>query len=61
MSRYGISFPSRWARLNQATLRTLAYVGSLGQPALALHISPERVEAERFRTQSATRAGVHID
>ncbi|MEV4713984.1 hypothetical protein [Micromonospora sp. NPDC049374] len=47
------------ARLNQATLRTLAYVGSLGQPALALHVSPERAEAERFRTQWATW-GDHI-
>ena len=47
------------ARLNQAALRTLAYVGSLGQPALALHVSPERVEADRFRTQWATW-GDHI-
>ncbi|MGW0502245.1 APC family permease [Micromonospora sp. NPDC003241] len=42
------------ARLNQAALRTLAYVGSLGQPALALHVSPERVEADRFRAEWAT-------
>ncbi|TCB90087.1 APC family permease [Micromonospora zingiberis] len=47
------------ARLNQAALRTLAYVGSLGQPALALHVSPERVEADRFRAQWATW-GDHI-
>ncbi|WP_433533209.1 APC family permease [Micromonospora sp. CA-263727] len=47
------------ARLNQATMRTLAYVGSLGQPALALHISPEEGEADRFRAQWATW-GDHI-
>ncbi|GIJ30670.1 amino acid permease [Micromonospora qiuiae] len=47
------------ARLNQAALRTLAYVGSLGRPALALHVSPERGEADRFRTQWATW-GDHI-
>ncbi|AEB44703.1 APC family permease [Micromonospora maris] len=47
------------ARLNQAALRTLAYVGSLGQPALALHVSPERTEADRFREQWNTW-GDHI-
>ncbi|MEU6021777.1 APC family permease [Micromonospora sp. NPDC047134] len=47
------------ARLNQAALRTLAYVGSLGQPALALHVSPESTEAERFRAQWNTW-GDHI-
>ncbi|PZG18134.1 amino acid permease [Micromonospora craterilacus] len=47
------------ARLNQATLRTLAYVGSLGQPTLALHISPEPGEADNFRGQWATWGG-HI-
>ncbi|RIV40243.1 APC family permease [Micromonospora radicis] len=47
------------ARLNQAALRTLAYVGSLGQPALALHISPEQEEADRFRAQWTTW-GDHI-
>jgi len=29
-------------------MRTLAYAAALGQPALALHISPTTEEAERF-------------
>ncbi|WP_428965781.1 hypothetical protein [Micromonospora fluostatini] len=46
-------------RLNQAALRTLAYVGSLGQPTLAVHVSPEEQEASRFHDQWNTW-GNHI-
>ena len=34
--------------MERATMRTLAYAAALGQPALALHISPTTEEAERF-------------
>jgi amino acid transporter len=39
------------ARLDRAALRALAYVASLGQPAFAVHISPDDEEDERFRAQ----------
>ncbi|WP_314172229.1 APC family permease [Streptomyces winkii] len=35
--------------LDRAAMRTLAYVASLQQPALAVHISPTEEEAERFQ------------
>lgn len=35
--------------MDLATLRALAYATSLGQPVLAVHISPEGDEAKRFR------------
>lgn len=38
------------AHLDRATMRALAYATSLGQPVLALHISPTDEEAKRFRT-----------
>jgi amino acid transporter len=34
--------------INIASMRALAYAGSLGQPVLAVHISPTREEADRF-------------
>jgi hypothetical protein len=34
--------------LNLATMRALAYASSLGQPVLAVHLSPDEEEAERF-------------
>ncbi|MFI9627061.1 APC family permease [Streptomyces sp. NPDC052042] len=37
------------ATMDLAGLRALAYAASLHQPVLALHISPEEDEAERFR------------
>lgn len=37
------------AGLNFASMRALAYAASLGQPLLALHISPTDEEAKRFR------------
>jgi hypothetical protein len=37
------------AHLDLASLRALAYAASLGQPVLALHISPSKEEGERFR------------
>ena len=37
------------ARLDLASLRALAYAASLGQPVLAVHLSPGEDEAERFR------------
>lgn len=37
------------ASLNLASVRALAYAASLRQPVLALHISPNAEEAERFR------------
>ena len=37
------------ARLDLASLRALAYAASLGQPVLAVHLSPGQDEAERFR------------
>ena len=37
------------ARLDLSSLRALAYAASLGQPLLALHISPGDDEAERFK------------
>jgi len=42
------------ARLNLAALRSLAYAASLGQPVLAVHLSPEQEEADRFRRQWET-------
>jgi hypothetical protein len=36
-------------RLDLANLRALAYAASLAQPLLAVHISPDDEEAERFR------------
>ncbi|MEO3748141.1 APC family permease [Plantactinospora sp. B5E13] len=39
------------ARMNLAALRALAYATSLGQPVFAVHLSPEREEADRFRRQ----------
>ncbi len=39
------------ARFDQATLRALAYVMSLGQPSLAVHVSPEDQEADRIRDE----------
>jgi hypothetical protein len=36
-------------RLDLASLRALAYAASLGQPVLAVHISPSEDEGERFR------------
>ena len=36
------------ATLNRASIRALAYAASLGQPVLALHISPTEDEAKRF-------------
>jgi amino acid transporter len=40
-------------RLDLANLRALAYAASLGQPLLAVHISPDEDEAERFRSEWA--------
>jgi hypothetical protein len=37
------------AGMNLASMRALAYGASLGQPLLALHISPTDEEAKRFR------------
>ena len=37
------------ATLNLASMRALAYAASLGQPVLALHISPTDDDARRFR------------
>lgn len=34
-----------------AALRALAYAASLGQPVLALHVSPTKEEAQRFRRE----------
>jgi len=42
------------ARLDLAGMRALAYAASLGQPLLALHLSPTEAEAERFRGYWAT-------
>jgi amino acid transporter len=39
------------ARLDQASLRALAYAASLGQPVFAVHVSPDDEEDERFRQQ----------
>jgi amino acid transporter len=36
------------ASLNLASVRALAYAASLGQPVLAVHLSPDEEEAERF-------------
>ncbi|MGW1286374.1 APC family permease [Streptomyces sp. NPDC001118] len=44
------------ARLDLAGMRALAYAASLGQPVLALHLSPTENEAERFRGYWATWA-----
>ncbi len=46
-------------RLDLPALRALAYASGLGQPVLAVHLSPDPVEAERFLT--AWRAwGDHV-
>lgn len=47
------------ARFDQTTLRALAYVVSLGQPSLAVHVSPEDQEADRLRDEW-TAWGDHI-
>lgn len=39
------------AQLDLAALRALAYAASLGQPLLAVHISPYEADAEQFRRQ----------
>jgi amino acid transporter len=39
------------ARLDQASLRAIAYAVSLGQPVFAVHVSPDDEEDERFRQQ----------
>ncbi len=39
------------ARLDQASLRALAYATSLRQPVFAVHVSPDDQEDERFRRQ----------
>jgi hypothetical protein len=41
-------------RLDLANLRALAYAASLDQPLLAVHLSPDEEEAERFRHEWAT-------
>jgi amino acid transporter len=43
-------------RLDLANLRALAYVASLEQPLLAVHLSPDEEEAERFRHEWETFA-----
>lgn len=47
------------AALNLASMRALAYAASLGQPTVAVHISPTNDEAERFRNYWTTW-GNHI-
>jgi amino acid transporter len=37
------------ARLDNSSMRALAYAASLGQPVLAVHVSPDAAEEERFR------------
>jgi amino acid transporter len=39
------------ARLDQTSLRALAYATSLGQPVFAVHVSPDDEEDDRFRRQ----------
>ena len=34
--------------MDRAAMRTLAYAATLGQPALAVHVSPTTEEADRF-------------
>ena len=46
-------------RLDLASLRALAYAASLGQPVLAVHISPSDDESARFKGYWAAR-GDHI-
>jgi amino acid transporter len=41
-------------RLDLSGLRALAYAASLGQPVLAVHISPDGDEAERFKSDWIT-------
>jgi amino acid transporter len=43
-------------RLDRANLRALAYAASLEQPLLAVHLSPDEGEAERFRDEWQTWA-----
>ncbi|WP_435195366.1 APC family permease [Streptomyces sp. NRRL F-5630] len=47
------------AVLDLSGLRALAYAASLGQPLLALHISPDEEEADRFR-EYWERWGDHV-
>ncbi|MFD0744803.1 APC family permease [Phytohabitans flavus] len=47
------------ARFDEASLRALAYVVSLGKPSLAIHVSPEDQEADRLRDEW-TAWGDHI-
>ncbi|GAB3512296.1 APC family permease [Phytohabitans suffuscus] len=47
------------ARFDKAALRALTYVVSLGQPSLAVHVSPEDQEADRLR-EEWTAWGDHI-
>jgi hypothetical protein len=41
-------------RLDLAGTRALAYAVSLGQPVLAVHVSPDEEEDDRFRRQWQT-------
>lgn len=41
-------------RLDRANLRALAYAASLGQPLLAVHLSPDEEQARRFRREWRT-------
>ena len=47
------------ARIDVPSLRALSYAVSLGQPTLALHVSPEQVEADRFQ-DAWERWGAHV-
>ena len=47
------------ARIDLPSLQALAYAVSFGQPTLALHVSPEEIEAERFQ-HAWDRWGVHV-
>jgi hypothetical protein len=47
------------ARLDLAALRALAHAASLGQPVLAVHISPDEDEVDRFYQQWRT-SGDHL-
>jgi hypothetical protein len=40
--------------LDRAAMRALAYAAALGQPALALHVSPDTGEADRFRGRGSS-------
>ncbi|MGO8862798.1 MAG: APC family permease [Acidimicrobiales bacterium] len=47
------------ARIDRPSLRALSYAVSFGQPTLALHVSPEEIEAERFQ-EAWDRWGAHV-